>query len=301
MNREGYPKKILTLDNQIIQLKERGLVIDDDDIAKGYLKNISYFRLQGYWWEFQIDKQNHTFKEGTNFNDIINLYTFDRKLRLLLFDAIERVEIALRTKMVYYPSLELNQWWFEDQNNFFNVDYFNNSISEIEKELGRTKEFFIQKHYQNYGNRHKPPAYKTLEIVSFGCLSKLYSNLNNNIKSKNRIATEFDLPNSSFFKSWLQSFNTIRNIIAHHGRLWNRKLHFSPKILGNPKSDFISEPEDKQSMYYLISCLLYVLNKVSPEHSLKNKIINLLEENNFIILSEMGFPNNWKKEFLWKK
>ena len=62
------------------------MVIDDDKIAKNYLKNISYFRLQGYWWEFQVDKENHEFVEGTNFNNVINLYTFDRKLRLLLFD-----------------------------------------------------------------------------------------------------------------------------------------------------------------------------------------------------------------------
>ena len=78
MNKEDYPKKVLTLNNQITQLKERGLVIDNDNIAENYLKNISYFRLQGYWWEFQVDKQNHKFKEGTNFNDVINLYTFDK-------------------------------------------------------------------------------------------------------------------------------------------------------------------------------------------------------------------------------
>ena len=216
------------------------------------------------------------------------------KLRLLLFDVLERVEIALRTKMVYYPSIELGQWWFEDKDNFYNA-----SIEEIEKELQRTKEVFIEKHYENYGKTHKPPAYKTLEIVSFGCLSKLYSNLHDNIKLKNRIAVEFDLPNYHFLKSWLRSFNTIRNIIAHHSRLWNRKLHFPPKVLGKPKSDFISPPEDERSMYYLISCLLYVLNKVSPDHSLKQKIKNLLQENDFVNLEEMGFPKNWEKQPLW--
>ena len=299
MNKIDYPKKILTLDNQITQLKERGLVIDDDQIAKNYLKNISYFRLQGYWWEFQDDKQEHKFKENTNFNDVINLYTFDRKLRLLLFDVLERVEIALRTKLVYYPSIELGQWWFEDKDNFFDENYFNESIGEIDKELTRTKEIFIEKHYENYGAKHKPPAYKTLEVVSFGCLSKLFSNLKNEIKSKDRIALEFDLPNSNFLRSWLQSFNTVRNIIAHHSRLWNRRLHFPPRILGRPNSDFISAPADERSMYYVISCSLYVLNKVSPGHSLKQKIKDLLLESNFIDLEDMGFPNDWTKQPLW--
>src|SRR5690606_10541652 len=118
------------------------------------------------------------------------------KLRLLLFDVLERIEIALRSKLVYYPSIELGQWWFEDKDNFFNEYFFVESINEIEKELERTKEIFIEKHYEKYGAEHKPPAYKTLEIVSFGCLSKLYSNLKNDLSSKDRIAVEFDLPNS---------------------------------------------------------------------------------------------------------
>ncbi len=300
MKKEDYPKKILALDKQIAQLKDRGLIIDDDKIAKNYLKNISYFRLQGYWWEFQVNKENHKFLESTNFNDVINLYTFDRKLRLLLFDVLERIEIALRSKLVYYPSIELGQWWFEDKDNFFNEYFFVESINEIEKELERTKEIFIEKHYEKYGAEHKPPAYKTLEIVSFGCLSKLYSNLKNDLSSKDRIAVEFDLPNSNFLKSWLMSFNTIRNIIAHHSRLWNRKLHFPPKVLGKPNSAFINSPEDERSMYYLISCLLYVLNKVSPGHSLKQKIVTLLKENEFVDMEEMGFPKDWKEQPLWK-
>lgn len=298
MDKEDYPKKILTLNEQIAQLKDRGLIIVDDQTAKNYLKNISYFRLQGYWWEFQTDKKDHKFIEGTNFNDVINLYTFDRKLRLLLFDVLERIEIALRTKLVYYPSIELGQWWFEEKDNFHSEDYFKESIGEIEKELSRTKEVFIQKHYENYGTKHRPPAYKTLEIISFGCLSKLYSNLKNEIIAKDRIAVEFDLPNANFLRSWLQSFNTVRNFIAHHSRLWNRKLHFAPKILGKPNSDFISKPDDERSMYYVISCSLYVLNKVSPGHSLKEKMKGLLLNHN-INLEEMGFPDDWETQPLW--
>ncbi|WP_036196358.1 Abi family protein [Maribacter antarcticus] len=299
MKKTEYPKKIINLDEQIARLRNRGLIINDDDIAKQYLKNISYFRLQGYWWEFQTDKQNHKFKEGTNFTDVINLYTFDRKLKLLLFDIIERVEIALRTKLVYYPSIELGQWWFEDLKSFHSKDFFNESVREIDKELLRTKEVFVEKHYEKYGSTNRPPAYKTLEVVSFGCLSKIYSNLRNDIVCKNRIASEFDLPNSNFLKSWLLAFNTTRNIIAHHSRLWNRKLHLPPKILGKPNSNFVSPPADPRSMYYLISCLLYVLNKVSPGHSQKEKLKILFKENDFVDKQEMGFPENWEENLLW--
>lgn len=298
-NRKDYPKKILSFDKQIELLRERGMVINDVETAKSFLKNISYFRLQGFWWEFQIDKNNHTFKPNTTFESVINLYTFDRKLRLLLFDALERIEIALRTKMIYYLSIEKEQWWFEDKNIFFNENFFIDSLDDIDKELARTKEIFIESHYNKYGNEHRPPAYKTLEVVSFGCLSKIYSNLKNDIVAKDRIAKEFNLPNASFLKSWLQSFNTIRNIIAHHSRLWNRNIDFPPKSLHKTEFDFIEIPSNLNSIYHCISCILFILNKVSEGHTVKEKIIELLNENPSIALDEMGFPENWKEQPLW--
>jgi abortive infection bacteriophage resistance protein len=299
-SKADYPKKVISFDKQIELLQARGLTIKDTDLAKEYLRNISYFRLQGFWWEFQTDKENHQFIKGTSFEKIIELYTFDRKLRLILFDALERIEIALRAKLVYYPSIELDQWWFENESNFFSPKFHKESLKEIDKELSRTKEVFIKSHYNKYGDEHRPPAYKTLEIISFGCLSKLYSNLNNGIVAKDRVARELNLPNHNFLRSWLQSLNTIRNIIAHHSRIWNRNIDFAPKYLHKTEFDFIDKPENEHSMYHCISCILFILNKVSKGHSLKEKLINLLEESNFIELKEIGFPNNWREQNLWK-
>ena len=299
-SKTDYPKKVISFDKQIKLLQERGLIIENSDSAKEYLRNISYFRLQGFWWEFQIDKENHKFKEGTTIKNIIELYTFDRKFRLIIFDALERIEIALRTKLVYYPSIELDQWWFENENNFYSKEYHGESLKEVDKELRRTKEVFIKSHYNKYGNAHRPPAYKTLEIISFGCLSKLYSNLKNEVIAKDRVAKELNLPNHNFLRSWLQTFNTIRNIIAHHSRIWNRNIDFAPKFLHKTEFDFIKKPENENSMYHCLSCILFILNKVSEGHSLKEKIINLLKENDFINISEMGFPENWREQEIWK-
>lgn len=220
-------------------------------------------------------------------------------MRLLVFDALERIEIALRTKMIYYLSIEKDHWWFEDKSIFFNEDYFNESLKDIDKELARTKEIFIKKHYENYGVDHRPPAYKTLEVLSFGCLSKLYSNLKNEIVSKDRIAKEFNLPNHNYLKSWLKSFNIVRNIIAHHGRLWNRNIDFPPKSLYQTEFKFIEIPTELNSLYHCFSCILFVLNKVSQEHTLKDKMVNLLKDNPVINIKEMGFPENWKEQPLW--
>ncbi|MFT5336159.1 MAG: abortive infection bacteriophage resistance protein [Luteibaculaceae bacterium] len=299
-NKGDYPKKVISFDEQIKRLKERGLHIGNESEAKEYLRNISYFRLQGFWWDLQQDKKNHSFKEGVCFEQIISLYTFDRKLRLLLFDALERIEIAIRTKMAYYPSVEIDQWWFEVESNFKNKAHFSESLKEIDKELLRTKEVFIKSHYNKYGNEHRPPAYKTLEVVSFGRLSKLYSNLKNNIPAKNRVAKELGLYNYTYLQSWFLAFTTIRNIIAHHSRLWNRNIHFRPKYLSNPEMPFIEKPENENSLYYCMSCILYILNKVSKGHSIKEKLITLIEENQSISKSEMGIPENWREQPIWK-
>jgi abortive infection bacteriophage resistance protein len=103
-----YIKSPTTVDEQIAQLKRRGLTIEDDSIASHCLSNISYYRLAGYWWPMQDDKVTHTFKKNSKFLDVIALYNFDRELRILFFDVIERIEISLRTKLIYHLSHEFD-------------------------------------------------------------------------------------------------------------------------------------------------------------------------------------------------
>ena len=94
-----YNKPPIDIPSQIALLKSRGLAFRDKNKAAHYLSNISYYRLRAYTYPFQEDTENdHSFKEGIFFEDIIELYVFDRKLRILVFDAIEKIEIALRTK-----------------------------------------------------------------------------------------------------------------------------------------------------------------------------------------------------------
>lgn len=101
-----YQKQSISLQDQIQQLKARGLLIVDDSFAEHYLKNISYYRLAGYWWPMQVDKVNHVFKPNSRFEDVIALYNFDSELRILVFNAIERIEIGLRTRMINHLSHE---------------------------------------------------------------------------------------------------------------------------------------------------------------------------------------------------
>ena len=112
-----YTKPVIDIDQQLARLRSRGLHIANEPAAKVILQNISYYRLAGYWWPMQSDKLNHLFKPKSTFDNVIALYNFDRELRILIFDVIERIEIAFRTKLIYHLSYEVSPWWFEDSTN----------------------------------------------------------------------------------------------------------------------------------------------------------------------------------------
>lgn len=242
--------------------------------------------------------------EGITFNEIIERYTFDRKLRLLIFEAIERVEIGLRTNLVYHLSHQTNDWnWFGNFEHFKNRTHFNQILKSTDRELNQTKQYFIKKYYEDYGDNRRPPCLKTLEIVSFGTLSKLYYNLKNMHPSKASISNSLGLSSVSDAESWLRTISSIRNKVAHHSRIWNEKLPFRMSWLSNPKSKWIARPDARgqQRIYYFLSCIIYMLEFISPGHKIKLKIIQLLNDKpKSISHRSMGFPNNWNEQDLWK-
>lgn len=213
-------KRARTIQEQIDLLKSRNMVFKDESNAPHFLANISYYRLKGYWWEMQEDKANHHFTNGSCFEDVIYLYNFDRNFRLIVFNAIERIEIALRTKMIYHLSLAYGAEWYLDSSLFPQKKYFSTFQSKIHTELSESSEEFIVKHYKNH-SKENPESWKALEILTFGSLSKLYRNINHQLPEKNIIAKEFGLYNQKHLSSWLIIITLIRNIIAHKTRTFN--------------------------------------------------------------------------------
>lgn len=299
-----YSKEILSVEQQLELLQERGLIITDHSTAKSHLQNISYYRLSGYWWSLQTDQIDHNFIQGTTFSEIINRYTFDRQLRLLIFDAIERIEISLRTNLIYHISHFENDWyWFENEAIFKNSRHFDEILKSIDRELAQTRQIFIKKHNEKYGNTRRPPCLKTLEVVSLGTLSKIYYNLSNIHPAKSKISNALGLSSVSDAESWLRTYSSLRNKVAHHTRIWNDKLPFQMAWLSNPKRKWILKPNRRgfQRIYYFLSCLLYNLEFISPGHSVKLKLKNLIhKKSGSISLESMGFPIDWEQEAIWK-
>ena len=297
-----YDKAVYTIQEHIEQLKNRGLLINDDDLATHYLSHVSYYRLAGYWWPMQADKEVHAFKPNSKFEDVISLYNFDRELRILLFDVIEKIEISLRTKLIYHLSHEFDAWWFQNTTLFTDTQALVQTLASMQEEIDRSKDTFIKEHKKKYKDDLRfPPSWKTLELTSFGALSKLYGNLKNGIKSKDIIAAEFGAVNHTFLPSWLQSIAQIRNYCAHHSRLWNKNLPGTPKMLPKPPNAWVKDvPVDTQKLYLHLCLMRYLLNIIAPGNSFNQKLADLLEKFPSVDPNALGFKPEWQNEPLWK-
>jgi abortive infection bacteriophage resistance protein len=297
--------------HQISLLKQRGMLFRDESSAHHFLANISYYRLKGYWWDMQSDFTQHTFKPNTFFEDIIDRYTFDRHLRLILFDAIERIEIALRTKMIYHLSMNYGGLWYLNPDLFEttplpsdrNISIYQNTIFELKKEFFRSQEIFIKDQRRRHPNQDAD-AWKIMEVASMGTLSKLYKNLKHQLPEKAIIANKMGLNLHSELSSWLEAITYVRNIIAHHSRLWSRNMVKVPIVnLNNPISVWLDKPlspVQTKKPFLIISTMLYLCNEVTPNHQIKTKILNLFGNNPTIPIYKLGFLNNWQDQGLWK-
>ena len=299
-----FVKQPTTIPEQIEILKSRGLIIDDEYLATLYLSNVSYYRLGEYWYSMQSDKENHIFKKDAVFSDVIFLYEFDRELKILLFDVIERIEIGLRTKLIYHLSHEYDAWWFQNFDIFTDSLALTKTLANIEEEISRTKEKYIKEHFKKHKDDQRfPPAWKTLEQTSFGSLSKLYGNLKNTIKSKDTIAKELGTVNHTYLPSWLQSIAQIRNYCAHHSRLWNKNLPGSPKLLSKPPFDWVEDvpkQHEFQNLYIHLCLMKYLLNIILPKNDFTSRLSELFKKYPSVDPNALGMKPNWENEKLWK-
>jgi abortive infection bacteriophage resistance protein len=299
-----FEKLPLTIEEQIERLRKRGLIISPEDNATHYLSHISYYRLGEYWHSMQSDKENHVFKENSKFKDVIALYQFDGELKILLFDIIEKIEISLRTKLIYHLSHEFNAWWFQNFELFIDSKALVKTLSSLEEELARSKEITIKNHFKKHKDDLRfPPAWKSLEQTSFGSLSKLYGNLKNTVNSKDSIAKEYGAVNHTFLPSWLQSIAQIRNYCAHHSRLWNKNLPGNPKLLSNPPFNWLKvvpKQHEFQKLYIHLCIMKYLLDRIQPENNFKERLNNLFVKHPNVDPNAIGMKLNWQLENLWK-
>lgn len=160
-----------TIPEQIALLKERGMLFEDEQKAAFYLNHISYYRLKGYWWDMQADRVEHSFNPDSYFEEVINRYNFDRQLRLILFDAIEFIEIALRTKLIYHLSQAYGGLCYWDDSIMFDKNKHQECLSGLLSEFARSGEHFAKEFRKKHPNKN-PDIWIIFEVATFGTLSK---------------------------------------------------------------------------------------------------------------------------------
>lgn len=314
-----YTKRPLTLSEQVKQLRKRGLIIDDDQLAVNYLSNISYYRLRAYTYPFQDNTDpmaDHKFKSDyIRFSDIIDLYCFDRRLRSLMFNAIEKIEVAVRAKVIQtYSEATGNSHWFNDQRLYKHKDVRDRNgmlttaydllVKDIDGEIRRSNEDFIKHYYNKYDNPPLPPAWMTLEVLSIGTLSKLYQLLKKSPYKKS-IAKQFGLNDDRVFANWLHAIAVWRNCCAHHSRVWNRRCIVNLQMPTNVDFPFLDKRTLKSlhpnKVFTVLCCIKYISNIISPNSDLKRNILAIIGNGGRLLnLQEMGFPKNWTFLDVWR-
>ncbi len=275
------------------------MYIDDEAVALNQLDSISYFRLASYWRSMEADSKSHRFYPNSRFEDVIELYLFDRKLRGLIFTAIQDIEIALRTRVIHHFSMKYGAFWFMNKTLFKDAVIYENCINSLRNELERTREDFIKEHFAKYDSPSFPPAWKTLEVVSFGTLSKLYCNMRD-VEVKKKVARDFHLPQYLYVENWIKCASVLRNSCAHHARLWNRRFPLMPKIPKKLPQPWICDTCVRPVKIYAHLCYLAYLDMgINPNCNFRAEVVKLLSTKPRSILRAMGFPADWLSEALW--
>ena len=293
-----YTKTYSPPDQLVTLLKTRGLHIEDEARTENYIRRIGYYRFSAYLYPLlALPKENHVFKPGTTFNQALDMYRFDRHLRLLMFNEIEKIEIAVRSAIVNIASHETgNPFWMTDPAYFYDAKTFVKTKLLIDTELAKSREDFID-HFRNTYSDPYPPAWMLAEILPLGVLTKIYDNIKSN-QIRKKIAHEFSLE-VPVFNSWMTIITVARNNCGHHARVWNRTFALRVSTMRRMTRPWISIPVNQRKVYFSLCIIKYFLNVISPNNDMRAKIDTLFAAYPSIDVAAMGVPCGWENEPLW--
>lgn len=295
-----FTKPALSVTDQVKLLQARGMQGDPDRMARR-LRYVNYYRLSAYWHTFRAPGRDDLLP-GTDFEVVWDRYVFDRRLRLLVMDAVERVEVALRARLANVHALTASPFAYEsDPAALFPSDAARRSdfLRRLDEDLRRTHEGFIPHFNARYGDTHpRPPIWVAAEVLSFGGVVSLFRGSSRQVQRA--VADAFGVP-AVVFESWLLCLNQIRNICAHHSRLWNRELGFRPKV---PRPDVTPSWHNPVTVkpdrvFVVLTILAHCLHHINPGTSWARRFVSLLDRHPTIPPTQMGLPASWRSSPVW--
>lgn len=284
-------------------------MVGDEDLMRRWLKTVGYYRLSAYWLPWELPPGNgqtrsKQFPSNTNFADIVDIYIFDRQLRLLVMEAIDRFEIAVRARWTNLFSLAHGSHAHMDHSNFLDGFEYARMYSKINDTVSKSSEVFIE-HYRNkYTAPYLPPLWQVTELMTLGEISMWVKATKDN-NMKDAVAKDLGLPNKETLEGTLQLLSYVRNICAHHGRLWNRRTVKRVPNIRSFRQDMDidingSQHQPRNSIYNVVVVLAKTLRHQSPDTSFPDRVSVLVQTRSADQLRAMGFPVDWKERPLWK-
>lgn len=299
-----YAKPTLTIPQQIAHLQAEGMTIADFARAEYWLRHVSYYRLSAYWLYFEHPKgtPGKRFSPGTDFDTVTALYDFDRDLRRIVMRGCEHVEVALRGSWAHQMALLGNGHSFLDASHYSKRDEFYKSLGKLAGEIGWSRETYIKHYRDTYDAPAIPPVWMVAEMMSFGQLSRWYSNLADRAL-RTAIAAPLGLP-ETVMVSFTRHVTDIRNICAHHGRLWNRGFLIAPKLADKPADlratldRTATQPPAK--IYNALVTIGHIIRCVAPASTWLSDVKALIGTHPVGDTGSMGFPSEWDQRPMWQ-
>lgn len=325
-----YAKPWLSINDQIDRLIVRGLQIEDRERAAALLRAVGYYRLTGYLYPFResesyLDNEGrdrvrvlNSYRAGTRIEDAAHLLEFDRQLRLLVLEGVERIEVALRMQFGY--TLGRHSAFAQEDPSMFTAAFTAQRaddngealpsphgawLARVKERQDGSDEAFVVHFRHKYADRM--PIWALTEFLELGHISRFYSGLRNDIATE--IANAFSVPTKRLMESWIATVNYVRNIAAHHARLFNRKLVTAPKRPGPTAVPLLAHLSQKEApkqlgAYNALAVMAYLLESIHPDGDWAVRVaaqIQAFPATEHIDVGSMGIASGWLEEPLWVK
>lgn len=280
-----YGGKAASVKEQILALEEAGLLIKNKPAVLHALAFVGYYRLFSYVKPFIRESSSKI-----SFEKVWDLYTFDRKLRLLAIDAIERIEVAFRVSISEIMS-PYSPFWYTEPGHFKHIRWHAEFMDKVLQITSRQEHNLLRHFYGKYSAPDFPPSWIIIECLTFGTWSKIFDNLKKR-SDKIAIANKLNIKLMDAL-SWIRALTELRNFCAHHERIWNQFFRHTPKSVPNE-----SHQEHRfYQMGYIISKLLF---QIELNMDWKKKLYELMQQYPFLPFEQMGFGTNWQNDVFWQ-
>lgn len=319
-----YTKPFLKISEQIDLLNSRGMTVEDVEKAKEYLHRIGCYRLSAYWHPMRLrcketGKALDDFAQGTTFRQATDLYTFDGRLRLILLDALERLEVSFRTEVALslgkrapdaHRKLSNFGPEFSRTDGSRGPTKHREWLARLDKKALRSSDKFAE-HFRSKYPSDDMPIWIAVELLDFGPLSHLIGGMKNTDLAS--IGRNYGGVKPTQLKSWARSLAFTRNVCVHHSRLWTKPLVNQPSLTPNSLPEPLQHlnrppaanglPLASTRLYSIASIAKYMLSFANPRTSWKERFvthIGTFPKTPHLDLSAAGFPPDWHTTELWK-